>query len=53
MFISMINYIRKDNEKYKNNIMKNKISKCWVHSCKKELGLHALISAYQGLKAKI
>jgi len=47
----MINYITKDNEKYKNNVMKN--SKCWVHSCKKELGLHALISVYQGLGAKI
>jgi hypothetical protein len=49
----MINYIRKDNEKYKNNVMKNKFSKCWVHSCKKELRLHALINAYQGLRAKI
>jgi hypothetical protein len=49
----MINYIRKDNEKYKNNVMKNKISKCWVHSCKKEPRLPALSSAYQGLRVKI
>ncbi len=49
----MINSVRKDDEKYKNNVMKNKISKCLVHSCKKELWSPTLISAYQGLRAKI
>jgi hypothetical protein len=31
----MINYIKKDNEKYKNNAMKNKFSKCYFLVSKK------------------
>jgi hypothetical protein len=31
----MINYIRKNNEKYKNNVVKNKFSKCFFLALKK------------------
>ncbi len=35
IFHLMLNYIRKDNEKYRNNVMKNKFSMCFFLTLKK------------------